>query len=742
MFVFAVFVVNVQAVPGMINYQGKVDVSDQPFSGNGNFRFAIVNGQGSTNYLWSNDGNFPPTTNVQEAVENGIYNVILGNTPMTTIPTSVFENNDIYLRVWFNDGTHGLQQLAPDQKITSTGFAIKAEDANTLQGHASSSFANSTHSHSFTNITGTATDTQTPDTHTHAAGSIPAFSINATGLDSDTVDGAHADQFLRSDQSDTMNGSLTVSSNALINNFLGIGTTSPTDKLSLLNGEMSLIRTDGGESIINFGDSLSDPDRYVGRIAYNHSENRMSLCTNNGGPDLSVWNDNVGIGTTAPPTKLAVQDGTISVFSNSDPLFGDLGGTLLLGPCNGTADAATGGIFSGWCGISNPTIGMYTTRDGTRAGYRADYSNSLYLVTSGQDRVIVNPNGLVGIGTITPCDKFTLLNGEMSLIRTDGGESIINFGDSLSDPDRYVGRIAYNHSENRMSMCTNGGPDLSVWNESVGIGTTAPVTKLVVYDGSLSVYNSSDPLFGDNGGTLLLGPCDGTANTATGGIFSGWKGIANPTIGMFLTRDGHRTGFRADYSDTLALSTGGYDRLIVNTAGCVGINVESLNGYQLQVEGNGIDASAYHCRSGDIAEKLAVHPDYQTSESGDEIDLEKEKQDPDTSHSLITPGTVVVITSEGIVPCSKENDTSLAGIISTEPAIKMARAEQGEYVALAGKVPCKVTGKISAGDMLTTAEKSGHAQRVDQPKIGAVVGKALEDFEGENGVIDVWIGGF
>jgi hypothetical protein len=56
-------------------------------------------------------------------------------------------------------------------------------------------------------------------------------------------------------------------------------------------------------------------------------------------------------------------------------------------------------------------------------------------------------------------------------------------------------------------------------------------------------------------------------------------------------------------------------------------------------------------------------------------------------------------------------------------------------------VPCKVTGTIKAGDLLTTSPIEGYAQKADQPLSGAIVGKALEDFEGDGGVINVWIGG-
>jgi hypothetical protein len=49
----------------------------------------------------------------------------------------VFANADVRVRVWFNDGTNGSQLLAPDQRITSVGYAMVA--ATVPDGSISSS---------------------------------------------------------------------------------------------------------------------------------------------------------------------------------------------------------------------------------------------------------------------------------------------------------------------------------------------------------------------------------------------------------------------------------------------------------------------------------------------------------------------------------------------------------------------------------------------------------------------------
>jgi len=117
-------------VPQLINYQGRLLVGTTNFNGNGQFKFALVNAAGTTAY-WTNDGTHlngtEPTNAVALSVSNGLYSVLLGDTSlanMTAVPAIVFNNGDVRLRVWFNDGTHGSEQLAPDQRIVAVGFAV------------------------------------------------------------------------------------------------------------------------------------------------------------------------------------------------------------------------------------------------------------------------------------------------------------------------------------------------------------------------------------------------------------------------------------------------------------------------------------------------------------------------------------------------------------------------------------------------------------------------------------------
>lgn len=109
-------------------------------------------------------------------------------------------------------------------------------------------------------------------------------------------------------------------------------------------------------------------------------------------------------------------------------------------------------------------------------------------------------------------------------------------------------------------------------------------------------------------------------------------------------------------------------------------------------------------------------------------------------------GTVVVFGGDKEITITDQmNDTRLAGVVGEQgkaayimysdcPGLK-------NLVALAGRVPCKVVGRVKKGDMLTTAATPGYAVKATTPTLGAIIGKALEDKDyGEAGIIEVAVG--
>jgi len=69
---------------------------------------------------------------------------------------------------------------------------------------------------------------------------------------------------------------------------------------------------------------------------------------------------------------------------------------------------------------------------------------------------------------------------------------------------------------------------------------------------------------------------------------------------------------------------------------------------------------------------------------------------------------------------------------------------EGTYVtaiALQGRVPCKVIGRVNKGDMLVAAAIPGYAIVDNDAKVGTVIGKALENKESsDKGTIEIVVG--
>jgi hypothetical protein len=107
------------------------------------------------------------------------------------------------------------------------------------------------------------------------------------------------------------------------------------------------------------------------------------------------------------------------------------------------------------------------------------------------------------------------------------------------------------------------------------------------------------------------------------------------------------------------------------------------------------------------------------------------------------PGTVLMFGGDKeVTQCVHDLCTRVAGVVSTNPAYLMNSGLEGEHtveLALTGRVPTKVRGPILKGDLIVSAG-DGHARAENLPQVGTVIGKALEDFDGDSGVIEVVVG--
>jgi hypothetical protein len=114
-----------------------------------------------------------------------------------------------------------------------------------------------------------------------------------------------------------------------------------------------------------------------------------------------------------------------------------------------------------------------------------------------------------------------------------------------------------------------------------------------------------------------------------------------------------------------------------------------------------------------------------------------------TADADYAPGTILVFggTAEVTVN-SVDSDRRVAGVVSTNPAYLMNSSLTGTHVvalALTGRVPTMVIGPVKKGDLMVAAGL-GRARAEINPQVGTVIGKALEDFNGAEGTIEIVVG--
>jgi hypothetical protein len=105
------------------------------------------------------------------------------------------------------------------------------------------------------------------------------------------------------------------------------------------------------------------------------------------------------------------------------------------------------------------------------------------------------------------------------------------------------------------------------------------------------------------------------------------------------------------------------------------------------------------------------------------------------------PGTVLEFGGSHEVTIAEDGTRRVAGVVSTNAAYVMNTGCQGEHVvilALQGRVPCRVRGRIRKGDMMISGG-DGYARPSNDPSLGSIIGKSLEDFDGI-GVIEIAVG--
>jgi hypothetical protein len=109
------------------------------------------------------------------------------------------------------------------------------------------------------------------------------------------------------------------------------------------------------------------------------------------------------------------------------------------------------------------------------------------------------------------------------------------------------------------------------------------------------------------------------------------------------------------------------------------------------------------------------------------------------------PGTVLIFGgAQEVTTTTVRDDHRAAGVVTTNPAYLMNSHLTGNHViglALQGRVPCKVIGRVQKGDLIVTSSVPGYGMVNNNPKPGTIIGKALASKDStEKGVVEIVVG--
>jgi len=282
----------------------------------------------------------------------------------------------------------------------------------------------------------------------------------------------------------------------------------------------------------------------------------------------------------------------------------------------------------------------------------------------------------------------------------------------------------------------NTGPDLSIVNASTALsmgGLNAPsivadnITNLGIVGGKFNnVYANN--FLGSKVETNTIEPSSGSSITADG----------NFIITGDLTVQGNLTAIN---STELTIE----DKMI-NLASTASTASEA-NGAGVYI--NGANASLLYSNTGNkwVMNKYLDMGFNDVETTGLFRGTATSARYADLAENYVAdqdygPGTVLEIGGLYEVTLAQDGTNRLAGVVSTNPAFLMNSDCSGDHVvaiALQGRTPCKVRGKIKKGDMLVSGG-SGYARPASSLQIGTIVGKALEDFDGNDGIIEILVG--
>ena len=454
------------------------------------------------------------------------------------------------------------------------------------------------------------------------------------------------------------------------------------------------------------GNTAQRPTGVVGMLRYNTSVDSLEQYS------VSGWN------TVGTPAFTVIADNQFN---------GD-GSTVAF---TLTQAATTAGTIVAINGVQQIPTTAYsistTTLTFTEAPAAGDVIDVRMFTITTSVTSISNPSGNAIVGTSETANVVSITGDLLPVANnTQSLGSASKYWNSLyvSGNTIYLGNLQLKEaSANTFAVYTSDG----VTEANIAVGNI-DVTSIQSGTSSISIT-------APNGNAVLNAAGNNTViATSTGANITGYvNATGNLTAGNVSATN--IAGIIATPSQTNITGVGTLGSLSVTgtvTAGNLTVGTGTITGGNIvNSNGNGI---------GNIgSSSVYFNTVFAKATSAQYADL-AEKYEADAEYA---PGTVLAFGGNKEVTLSTEaGSTRVAGVVSTNPSYIMnagLTAEHVAMVALQGRVPCRVIGPVAKGDMMVAAGNG--AARVDNAaRAGSIIGKALENFDGAEGTIEVVIG--
>jgi len=358
---------------------------------------------------WSNDGmstaGSEPLASVSIGVTNGWFTVALGDTTipnMLAINAGLFNQPNLQLQIWFNDGAHGFAALNPPQNLTPTPYAIVAGSASSLLGNLPAAQLSGTVANGalpaspvFSGVvtavtfSGNGTNLTSLNASHLTGGTVPLAQLS--GITSNQLDAATWRLATNMNGGDAALASNVVSgiaiTNAFISNSVFAGNGGGLNNLSAAQ-----LTSIGNTNIGSGGNFFTGPAGNPTMSGYNNTASGVhALAANSNGINntalgLNALDSNTGGSDNAASGAYALQANTTG-FNNTAS-----GEQALFTNTNGANNTAGGvnALYANTSGSDNTANGAYALQANTSGfGNTANGFNALYANVAGSNNIAV-----------------------------------------------------------------------------------------------------------------------------------------------------------------------------------------------------------------------------------------------------------------------------------------------------------------------------------------------------------------